>query len=216
MPWRRWDVVTIEVERNERDTRRESWKIAGSKGEWEGLVEKIEVVGRIESRAERRNLAGNLTDACVNVLSQTRRSLGIIKPEAIHRTYFRDNPRYGEMWQLGLPGLTELEDVQLKRDFPHELRIQYTCPECQTKSGSHDQQVLEWGFYEWMRTNPDNIEQVWENAGFAQEDTDIYLFVGNQAAHLTSFMVISVLRVLSGSVNRPLFPLQKAPTDVSP
>lgn len=209
MKWHRWDVVEVEVERNERDTRAESWKIAGSKEEWDTLAEKVKVTGRVDSRDERRNLAANLTDDCVNALNEQKRSLGIIKPNQILKTYFADNAEYGKLVQQGLPGLTELDSVQTKRDFSSEPRIRYRCPNCQTQQGYHDQQVLEWGFFEWFRKHPDNLEQVWENAQIDREDTDIYLFVGNQAAHRTSFIIISVLQVPAGPTTKPLFPLKK-------
>ncbi len=207
--WRRWDVVRVEVERNERDTRRESWKIVGSRGEWETLSERVEVVGRVRSAEERRNPVGNLTDSCVQVLNEQKRSLGIIKPAEILDTYFKPNDDYGQLFQQGLPGMTELGSVQVKRDFPLEPRIRYRCPVCLTRQGHHDQQVLEWGFFEWLRKHPEAPEQVWENAGFHHPKTDIYLFVGNQAAHRTSFLVISVLRVPSGPIAKPLFPYTK-------
>ena len=209
-----WDVIRLEVERNERDNRKESWKIVGSKGEWETLSEKIEVIGRVEKRDERRNIIGNLTDSCVNVINGERRSLGIIKPAEVLGKYFADNAGYGQLMQMGLPGMTELDSVKVKRDFPHEPRIRYRCPECQTEQGYHDQQILEWGFYEWFRKEPDKKDQVWENAQFDRDDIDIYLLVGNQAAHRTSFMVISVLRVPTGGVNVPLFPRIKIPDDL--
>jgi hypothetical protein len=206
MPWKRWDVVEVEVEQNERDNRVESWKIAGSKEEWDKLAEKVKIVSRINSNNERRNLVANLTDDCVNIINDQKRSLGIIKPDQIFNTYFSDNPDYGELFQMGLPGLTELDTIQTKRDFSSEPRIRYRCPKCQTQQGYHDQKILEWGFFEWFRKNPTNKEQVWENAGFGRENTDIYLFVGNQAAHRTSFLVISVLRIPTGPVVKPLFP----------
>ncbi|MEP7290800.1 MAG: hypothetical protein ABI835_03405, partial [Chloroflexota bacterium] len=210
-----WDVIKLDVERNERDKRLESWKIVGSKGEWETLSDKIEVVGDIKSPDKRRNIIGNLTDSCVNVINDAHRSLGIIKPSEILKTYFQENDDYGQLMQLGLPGMTELDSVKVKRDFQYEPRITYRCPVCQTQGKQHDQQILEWGFYEWFRKEPDKKEQVWENARFYRDDTDIYLLVGNQAAHRTSFMVISVLRVPKGSINQPIFPLIKAPENIN-
>ncbi len=208
MPLKRWNIVSIEVERNERDTRAESWKIVGSKNEWETLASKVEVVGRLNSAEERRNFIGNLTDTCVNVINEQRRSLGIIKP-TILKTYLRDNPKYGELFQQALPGFTEHGSVEVKRDSPVEPRVTYRCQECQTAQKQHDQQILEWGFYEWFRKNPDNPEQVFENAHMNHEGTDIYLLVGNQAAHRNSFMTISVLRVPTGPVTIPMFPPRK-------
>jgi hypothetical protein len=200
--------VKVKVERNERDTREESWKISGSKSEWDSLVLKIEVVGHIDLRDRRRNIIGNLADDCVNVINDHQRSLGIVKPQVI-RTYFQKNPKYGEIWQPGLPGLTDVGKIMVKRDFEDEPRVEYRCAaNCQTKN-PHDQQILEWGFYEWFRKEPDKKEQVWENAGFNKPNTDIHFLVGNQAAYRTSFMVISVLRVPGGDFTRSLFPYRK-------
>jgi len=77
-PIRRWDIVRVPVEKDPRDTRTESWKIQGSRSEWERLDEKVEVVGRLKSD-DRPNLVANLTDGCVNEINEARRSLGIVK-----------------------------------------------------------------------------------------------------------------------------------------
>ena len=70
-----------------------------------------------------------------------------------------------------------------------------------------DQQVLEWGVYEWLRKNPDKKDQVWENLRLNSDKHVIYLLVGNQFLHRNSFMIISVLRMLKGEISIPLVPL---------
>jgi len=204
MPWHRWDIVKVEVEKDDRDTRNESWKIAGSRTQWDTLCERVEVVGHW-SRSRWRNLAGNLVDGCVQDINEARRSLGIVKPY-IHKRYFARNPLYGRMFQQVLPGFGE--STKVKRDFPFEPRVTYRCSNCRSKN-PHDQQVLEWGFFEWIRKNPDNIEQVWENALLDSPDHEISFFVGNQSRHRTSFMVISILRVPKGPVQSPLLPYRR-------
>jgi hypothetical protein len=205
MKWHRWDVVRVEVEKDVRDTRAESWKILGSRTEWDNLSSKIQVIGSIEDQTAQRNLAANLADDCVNDINDARRSLGVVKPSKIE-PYFAHNPHYGQLFQMVLPGLGE--STKVKRDFQKEPRVKYQCADCKTHKG-HDQQILEWGFYEWFRKNPDNIDQIWENAQFNSPDHDIYFFVGNQFRHRTSYMVISVLRIKKGPVTPPLFPLKK-------
>ncbi len=208
MGWKQWDVVQVEAEENERDTRAESWKIAGSRTEWENLADKVEIVGHLEDRDERRNMLANLADGCVNNINDQKRSLGIVKPEVIHRHWWAENPQHGNAFQMGLPLFTEFGSVKVKRDFQWEPRVQYRCTDCLSQN-NHDQQVLEWGFYEWLRKEPDKKEQVWENAGFDNPARDLFFLVGNQAAHRTSFMVISVLRVAKGAITRSMFPLKK-------
>jgi hypothetical protein len=207
-PCKRWDIIKIDVERNDRDTRAESRKIVGSRDEWDSLSSKIKIVGRLESRDRRRDFVGNLYDGSVTFINGKKRSLGIIKPE-IKKAYFRENPGYGQLYQQGLPGMTELGEVEVKRDFPFEPRVSYICPDDPNSTTEHDQQVLEWGFYEWFRKFPEKKEQVWENAGIGKVNTDIYFLVGNMAAHRNSFMVISVLRVPSGPITKSMFPLRR-------
>ena len=48
---KRWNVVSLPLERNTKDSRDESWKIQGSKTEWETLSDKI-IVKRKLSRKE--------------------------------------------------------------------------------------------------------------------------------------------------------------------
>jgi hypothetical protein len=92
MAWRQWDIVRVEVEKDDRDTREESWKIAGSRTEWENLSSKIKVVDKFP-RSKRRDLIANLADDCVQDINEAHRSLGIVKPNILRR-YFADNPLY--------------------------------------------------------------------------------------------------------------------------
>jgi hypothetical protein len=199
MPWRQWDIVRVEVEKDLRDTRVESWKIAGSKSDWENLAEKVEVAGHLP-QSEWMNLVTNLADGCIQEINDKKRSLGIIKPTVLER-FFTHNPHYGVIFQPLLPTLSEKTAV--KRDFEFEPRVKYKCQMCKSKK-PHNQQILEWGFYEWLRKNPEKKEQVWKNALFDSPKHEIFFFVGNQFMHRRSFIVISVLRVPKGSIQLPL------------
>ena len=90
MPWKRWDIVRVDVEKDPRDTRDESWKIAGSKNDWDGLPDKVEVIGRFDKKYW-RDFVANLADDCVQDINASRRSLGIVKPSVIDK-YFASNP----------------------------------------------------------------------------------------------------------------------------
>ncbi len=101
-PLKRWNIVKVPVERDPRDTRRESWKIQGSKREWDRLDEKIEPVGRLRKK-DLLNLIANLTDGCVKDVNNVKRSLGIIKPE-IRECYFCPEEDYDPYIQRTLFG----------------------------------------------------------------------------------------------------------------
>lgn len=205
-PIKRWDVVKLPVERNPKDTRKESWKIKGSKNEWNHLSEKIEVVDRIEDRKKRAILIGNLVDNCIKKINEEKRSLGIIKPDILE-FYFSERSDVSKNIQSKL--LTD-KLIRTKKNYPIQPRLNYECEKCKNKN-PHDQQLLEWGAYEWIRKNPMKPEQLWENYRLENDEYETYFLVGNQALHRTSFLVISIIWFKNTPIEKTLTPLKKAP-----
>jgi hypothetical protein len=189
-PLKRWNVVSVEVERDPRDTREESWKIQGSKKEWRDLNKKIEVLGELKQK-DIENLIVNHLDGCVLDINDSKRSLGIVKPLVISRCSFGQREGYNPYVQYSL---LRRFPILGKRNFPLVPRIEYKCSNCKAKS-VHNQQVIDWGFYEWMRKYPDKKDQVWENAQIGNPNSDIYFLVGNQMLHRRSYMIISVFSI---------------------
>jgi len=91
LPWRQWDKVRVEVEKPSQDNRLESWKIVGSRSEWQALDHHISIVGKITDREQRRSLVANLLDKGLHTIQQDQRSLGILQPQIL-RAYFAENP----------------------------------------------------------------------------------------------------------------------------
>ncbi len=141
----RWDIIQIEVERNEQDTRLESWKIVGSKEEWDELYRHVKKVGRVDSPYERRQIVVNNLSPCVSVLNTAHQSLGFVHAAKIRNAYFGPNPQYGKPIQMALFSTHAKGWASVKRDFEQEPRLKYSCPDCRMKQGYHDQVVLEWG-----------------------------------------------------------------------
>jgi len=204
MPLKRWNIIRAPVERDPRDTRSESWKIQGSKSEWDGLSDKVEVVGTL-LRKDRLNLVANLKDNCVRDINEAKRGLGIIKPY-IKKCYFCPEEKFDPTLQATLFGHPLPSTKQQYREIP---KIRYRCSRCKVKR-YHDQTVLEWGFYEWIRKHPDKRGQVWENALLFSPRHDCFFFVGNMRDRRTAFLIISVLRLPKAAVSKPLFPFRKS------
>lgn len=207
-PLRRWNVIRVSVERPRRprfNGRSESWKIVGAKREWSRLSDKIEVVSRYPRR-DQPELIGGIIDNCVNYIYDSGRSLGIIRPKILDY-YFEEQEDFTGFVQKTLDGRFR---VQVKDEYPIEPRIKYTCSGCSVKRGFHDQQLLEWGVYQWVRKHPDNMEQVWENLGFLDPEYEKLFFVGNLAQYPTAFVIISVLR-FKKSVIKPLIKIKEGP-----
>lgn len=189
MPIRRWYIVKIPVEKpKEHNGRIESWKIIGSKSEWDRLGEKVTVVGEYP-KSKRQALIENLLVGCVNDVYESHHSLGIVKPEILE-CYF-EKQKIPTTHQTLLDGRFR---VRVKEEFPLEPRIKYRCSNCRVGKGFHDQQLVKWGAYEWLRKSPEKAEQIWENIGLTDDAWDKYFFVGNMFQYPTAFIVISVLR----------------------
>jgi hypothetical protein len=151
-------------------------------------------VGEQLKRQEWIRLIDNLHQefgvSCVSELNDKRLSLGLIKPKQM-TPYFKDRENYDNSMQQTLFGE---EPFMTIHDYALQPRLKYTCQDCKVAQGFHDQQVISWEVYEWMRNNDAVPEKVWENLHIGDPQYHQSLLVGNQARYLTSFMVISVLR----------------------
>ena len=192
-PLNRWNIVTVPVERPRKplyDGRRESWKIQGSRSEWDQLSKKIEHTGILRKKPDKISMIQGLVFPCTSLLSSKDMSLGIIKPEIIDYEYIRNTQKK----DVRLQTLNGSFRLMTKNDFYYIPKIKYRCSECKSKR-PHNQQLLEWGFWEGMRKNPGDIDSVWDNVGFGdQENWDFYFLVGNLWQYPKSFNIISILR----------------------
>ncbi|MCI4351937.1 MAG: hypothetical protein L3K14_00915 [Thermoplasmata archaeon] len=187
-PLKQWSCVSVPLERNPQDTRDESWKIEGSKGEWATLDSKIEVRGLL-SRPERIRLIPQLASPCVSTLNESHVSLGIVRPAAL-KGYLSDRSDVDSTIQLTLFGGPTLKT---KADYRMQPRLEYRCDRC-VSVGPHDQQVLEIGCYEWFRKHPGQEAKVFENLHLDDPAYEKFLLVGNQAFHRASYLVIGIIR----------------------
>ena len=193
-PMKRWNILEVPVERNSEDTREESWKIQGSKSEWDILPEKIKLKDHVGNRDEQISILDELLSSefsytCSEEINDRKASLGIVKPEIL-KCYFGEREKYDPTIQVTLSSNDPFKTI---RAYPEQPRIVYRCSNCKTKN-PHDQQVLEWGVYEWMRQNPEKQNDVWENLHITDKEYDKTFLVGNQARHRNAFMIISIFR----------------------
>lgn len=189
---RRWNIVSIPLEQTQQDTRQESWKIQGSKAEWSHLDEKIELVGELPN-AKRRAFPSQLYAQygvkCIQDLNEKCWSLGLIKP-TISQGYVQDKPAESSVQTT----LDSAIRFLTHGNYRKQPRVKYTCADCKTLRG-HDQQIIEWGVYEFMRKYPQKPpEQCLAGLHLMDQSYEKYFLVGNMARHRTSFIVVSVFR----------------------
>lgn len=189
-PWmselKRWNIVSVPVESDDsHDNRPESYKIAGSKEDWDNLHEKIKQVDRLE-KPEQMELADNLAGDCPAKLNEEKTSLGLVEPEEILSVHLE--PTDGSTVQADL--LNNLRKG--KNDYQKKLYVKYRCDGCVQKN-PHDQSTIEWGVYRYWDKHEDYAGVI-DALDILDDGTKIYLFVGNQNHQRTAYLVISILR----------------------
>jgi hypothetical protein len=128
-------------------------------------------------------------------LNAARLSLGVIKP--LELTYRFHNPASVDVSQGFLFGdIVDIFGPEAARFTPY-LRFR-------DEDGWHELQLREWGCYEWMRKEPDKVEQLWDNLALTSSDHEHLLLVGNMCYHRNVWLIINTFR---SRMQRELFPL---------
>lgn len=197
----RWDVIDVEVKRNPEDNRDESWKLA--RRDQPSCVEKT---GEYP-RNERATLLTQLEDECVELIKNSGRSLGVIRPESIGGLEFRQwKEDDDETTQTRLFEEMEKWRPETREEFDQEIRIEFTCPNCETDQGYHNKTLLEWGGY--VATEKHNITSANELESFYclnNEEYKHWIFVGNQNNQRTSFIAINIIWIKNNvPIHKPI------------
>ena len=197
-PMRRWDRMSIPLVRNPQDTRGESWKVMGSKGEWNRLGERIHRQGKL-GQPDRIKLVHKLYNdfgvGCVQDINDRKQSLGIIKPNILDAWMKDRGERYDPAIQATLNSETLFRTIH---NYKLQPCVKYRCSTCRNQN-PHEQQIIEWGVYEWMRKHQTNPRKAIENLYLTDSQWEKYFLVGNMSKYRNSFMVISVFRFKRGS-----------------
>lgn len=190
-----WDVVSIEVKKETRDSRGESWKkLADSKFKKIGTL-------KSDKKAKETLLESICQNICTHDLNEEKRSLAIIKPQIIE-CHFKEfsATEDGKLVTMSLMDFftnkkkKKRKPLQVKSNFNVIPYVRYRCCDnCKTQK-PHIQQVIEWGGYQWIQKNPDKINQVWENFRIFDEEWYKYFFIGNLRDQRTSWLIINILR----------------------
>lgn len=182
----RWNVVSVPVESDDsHDNRDESYKIAGSKKDWNKLHEKVEKVGEL-NKSQQIELSVELATDCSAELKKKKQSLGLVDPKNIIDTYLK--PTEGDTIQANLQGGLR----KGKNEYDNKLYIKYRCEGCIQK-GPHDQHTIEWGVYRYWDKN-DTPKEVISALDLDDKSVKNFFFVGNLNNRRTAYIIISVLR----------------------
>lgn len=192
-----WSVSDVVLQRNPKDSRAESWQLAGDRTPEHHddiNLRAFDVTGEV-ARADRAGLVPERH--YVSGIAQAnaeRRSLALLRPAGFEVVWTRPDSTPVDMHQMELITAADA-GATAKWDRIPRLRF--------SDSSEHLLQVREWGLYELIRKR---------GAEYAAADTaralhltkDSVLLVGNVNQHRTSWLVIKVLNMPGAQMSLPL------------
>jgi len=190
---RRWSVSQLPLERNPKDSRRESWKIRGDRrpGQHDWINSVITPIEKTISAERQREIVSALAVPSLKQANEGRRSLCILLPAEVPRIKFES----GETAEMApTPDLFgNIPDLPVKERFKWHPRLEFTDEE----RGKHDLMLRDWGCYELMRKRGDDYGAHW-----LEEALNLLtappLLCGNLNRFRNSWLVISVF---SGAIH---------------
>lgn len=185
-----WSVCDVALERNPKDSRPESWRIAGNRegAEHYRINQAFRITGTVP-KSDRPGIIGGLGAASIAEANERRRSLALIRPRDARIEWTEPDRRDAvDMQQLAL------FEVETGRKFDRIPRLVFTDP-----GGEHHLQLREWGLFELIRNRGLDYAAVHATAAvrLGPEST---LLVGNMANRRTVWLVIKVLNVATAQL----------------
>lgn len=191
----RWSVNTVKLERNPRDSRIESFQLAGDRRpEAHRHINRVFDATDVVAPGARADLLRRCVVGSIAEANERRLSLAILHPEAMELE-FEHNAASPDSPQLALFDLPDKEPSGARR-FPYIPRIRF-----RDAHGENRPMLRDWGVYELMRKH-NNLTDMSDGqrrryvAEALHLDPTCSLLVGNLGNQRNAWLVISVLRGL--------------------
>ena len=181
----KWEIWDIPIEKNKRDSRRESWKLSSysRKENFIGLDNDAHCIGFDSNSSSLKRLPSFIYPS-ISKMNELRISIGLIKADDFN-PYWKTNGRYKDTNQYGMFEDVEMADFAnfTKDSREKEARVKFT-----DLDGQHDLQLNTWGVYEHARKFKSD-----ESAfRFINNLKDRYIMLGNMHSHRNVWLALEV------------------------
>jgi len=198
-----WEIINVQVRKPNNDGRENSFVVYNYENEWHNLFRRIYAQKRINRlgnkvnkeipRKERIKFLENLPKTTFSEIRDNRKSFGLIKPAKLD--LFLKKNREKSQAQMTLFDLDYC--IMNQNDFAYIPYLRYECDgECKSKH-PHEQKIVEWGAYQFMRKNPNSKEhcvKLKENYHIGEKDYVHYVLIGNIKKYPTTYIVVKLIR----------------------
>lgn len=188
----KWHMYEVNVERNKRDSRPASWKIA-TNSRYENFIgfhKDVKLIKRVSEQTENRIIRylANHISPSISHLNKERKSIGVIRVSSLNPKW-EINDRYINETQPSL-----FEDVDLYADdyqiYTKDTKEKVSRLVFNDADGTHDLQLNEWQYFEYARNNGYNKEAF----RYINTNSDNLLLLGNMLQYQNNWMVLSVFK----------------------
>lgn len=195
--YKRWSIISAEIERNEKDFRKESYRINDQS------IEIIREVGTKNNWQERKDLILPFQFDSIAEIQAQGKSLGIIKPQRIEKYFVRKTDRE---WSLKQQAVQDQGDffepsVELEK-IPYQFGYTFVA----LNGARHSYTISDWEISQLYRgcrdrSNAATLDEREADAllkvkqkleGEFLEKRDLYFIVGNLKNHSKTFMIIGI------------------------
>lgn len=183
--FKRWHKYIIEVEKNNRDTRKESWKLSSMTriDNFIGIEKDIILVGKV-NKENIISMFHHIVSPSISRLNENRKSIGVIKTNRL-KPYWDVNKNFVNTTQYNL-----FEDVSCietsiftKDQYLKESRILFN-----DLDGSHDLQLNDWQYYEYQR----KFGAKKDAFRYINSDKENYVLIGNMYQYRNIWLGLGV------------------------
>jgi hypothetical protein len=195
--YKRWSVISAEIERNEKDFREESYRINDTS------IGVIREIGTKNNWEERKSFVLPLQFSSIAEIQAQGKSLGIIKPKSIEKYFLKKTDREWSSKQQAVQDQGDLFEpsVDLEK-IPYQFGYKFT----EIDGVKHSYTISDWEISQLYRgcrnrSKSSDLEGK-ENEAISKvkqklEDEflskkDLYFIVGNLKNHCKVFMIIGI------------------------
>ncbi len=195
--YKRWSIISAEIERNEKDYRWESYRIND---------DSIEIIRQLDTQnywQERRQCILAFQSRSIAELQAEQKSLGLIKPKKISSYFYRATSRDWSAKQQAIQDQGDFFEPSVNLEkIPYQFGYRFT----EVDDSKHSYTISDWEIMQLYRTCRDNssaktlnereVEALRKVKEKLQDDflsnKDLYFIVGNLKNHARTFMIIGL------------------------
>jgi hypothetical protein len=188
----KWGIYEVEVEKNKRDSRRESWKLSSyaRHENWVNFDKDFKFLGKANNTYKTKitKLLQSIIYPSISELNKDRKSIGVLLVDKIN-PHWDKNDRYINTCQVGMFDDVDLADFTkyTKETKEKQARVIF-----RDGDGSHNLQLNEWQYTEYQR----KFGATKDAFRFINTTGKNLILIGNMLQYQNSWMVLGVFKSL--------------------